>query len=471
MQHFDIAVIGSGSGNSIINERFSHLDVALIEDNPVFGGTCLNRGCIPTKMFVVAAESAMAPRQAARLGVDLDFKGADWPAIRDRVFGRIDPISAAGREWRRNGPGVTLFEGHASFVDAHTLLVGDVQISADQIVIATGSRPRPLSIEVPEELRSRFYTSDDVMRIAELPRRLVVLGGGFVACEFAQIFAGLGSQVTQINRSEVLLRGEDQEVSEAFRKETEEVKLVNLILNQKISAAETGPDGEVLVITTDRNGVEYEYLADAVLVATGRVRNSDSLNLAAAGVEVGPGGQIRVDKHQRTSQPNIWALGDVSSNYLLKHVANAEARTVAANLLAGDGELVATDHRYVPHAVFTDPQIASVGATEQQLREWGTPYVVARQRYADVAYGWALEDEGHFVKLLADPRTWHLLGAHIIGPQAATLIQPMIQAMSLGNTVQELACGQYWIHPALPEVLENALLGLLKEAAPKELEN
>ena len=469
MQHFDIAVIGSGSGNSIINERFSHLDVALIEDNPVFGGTCLNRGCIPTKMFVVAAESAMAPRQAARLGVDLDFKGADWPAIRDRVFGRIDPISAAGREWRRNGPGVTLFEGHASFVDAHTLLVGDVQISADQIVIATGSRPRPLSIEVPEELRSRFYTSDDVMRIAELPRRLIVLGGGFVACEFAQIFAGLGSQVTQINRSEVLLRGEDHEVSEAFKEE--QAKFVNLILNQKISAAETGPDGEVLVITTDRNGVEYEYLADAVLVATGRVRNSDSLNLAAAGVEVGPGGQIRVDKYQRTSQPNIWALGDVSSNYLLKHVANAEARTVAANLLAGDGDLVATDHRYVPHAVFTDPQIASVGATEQQLREWGTPYVVARQRYADVAYGWALEDEGHFVKLLADPRTWHLLGAHIIGPQAATLIQPMIQAMSLGNTVQELARGQYWIHPALPEVLENALLGLLKEAAPKELEN
>ena len=469
MQHFDIAVIGSGSGNSIIDERFSHLDVALIEDNPVFGGTCLNRGCIPTKMFVVAAESAMAPRQAARLGVDLDFKGADWPAIRDRVFGRIDPISAAGREWRRNGPGVTLFEGHASFVEAHTLLVGDVQISADKIVIATGSRPRPLSIEVPEELRSRFYTSDDVMRIAELPRRLIVLGGGFVACEFAQIFAGLGSQVTQINRSEVLLRGEDHEVSEAFKEE--QAKFVNLILNQKISAAETGPDGEVLVITTDRNGVEYEYLADAVLVATGRVRNSDSLNLAAAGVEVGPGGQIRVDKYQRTSQPGIWALGDVSSNYLLKHVANAEARTVAANLLAGDGDLVATDHRYVPHAVFTDPQIASVGATEQQLREWGTPYVVARQRYADVAYGWALEDEGHFVKLLADPRTWHLLGAHIIGPQAATLIQPMIQAMSLGNTVQELARGQYWIHPALPEVLENALLGLLKEAAPKELEN
>ena len=184
---------------------------------------------------------------------------------------------------------------------------------------------------------------------------------------------------------------------------------------------------------------------------------------------MGSGGQIRVDKHQRTSQPHIWALGDVSSDWLLKHVANAEARTVAANLLIDGGELAVTDHRYVPHAVFTEPQIAAVGATEEQLQEWGAPYVGFTQRYADVAFGWALEDEGHFVKLLADPRSWHLLGAHIIGPQAATLIQPMIQAMSFGQTVQELARGQYWIHPALTEVLENALLGLLKAPRPKEL--
>ena len=468
MQHFDLAVIGSGSGNSIIDERFADLDVALIESNPVFGGTCLNRGCIPTKMFVVAAESAEAPDHAERLGVSLELKGVDWPAIRDRVFGRIDPISEGGKQWRRTGPGVTLFEDHASFIDAHTLQVGDVQISADQIVIATGSRPRPIDVEVPEELKQFIHTSDDIMRLPELPRRLVVLGGGFVACEFAHIFAALGSRVTQINRSEVILRGEDAEISQTFAEE--HGKRVNLIFNQRVSAVEAGPEGDVLLVTTDRNGVEYEYPADAVLVATGRVRNSDSLNLEAAGVEIGANGQIRVDKHQRTSQPHIWALGDVSSNYLLKHVANAEARTVAANLLVKDGEPVATDHRYVPHAVFTDPQIASVGATEEQLREWGVPYVVTRQRYSDVAYGWALEDEGHFVKLLADPRTWHLLGAHIIGPQAATLIQPLIQAMSLGQTVPDLARGQYWIHPAIPEVVENALLGLLQEATPRELE-
>lgn len=468
MQHFDVAVIGSGSANSIIDERLAHLEVALIEENPVFGGTCLNRGCIPTKMFVVAAEAATSPSRARRLGVDLELKGASWPQIRDRIFGRIDPISEGGKEWRRRGPGVTLFEGRAEFVDAHTLKVGEVEISADQIVIATGSRPRPLEVEVAPGLERFIHTSDDVMRLAELPRRLVVVGGGYVACELAQVFAGLGSQVTQLNRSEVILRGQDRELAEAFA--VEHAKRVNLILNQQVSEITEGPDGAAVVVTVDRNGVEYEYLADAVLVATGRIRNSE-LNLAAAGVEVDDNGQIRVDGHQRTSQPHIWALGDVSTAQLLKHVANAEARTVAKNLLAGEGALATTDHRYVPSAVFTDPQLASVGATEEQLRDWGVPYVVSRQRYADVAYGWALEDEGeHFVKLLADPRTWHLLGAHLMGPDAAVLIQPLIQAMSFGLTVPEMARGQYWIHPALTEVVENALLGLLDKHQPKEIE-
>ena len=162
-------------------------------------------------------------------------------------------------------------------------------------------------------------------------------------------------------------------------------------------------------------------------------------------------------------------MGDASSDYLLKHVANAEMRTVQHNLLHPDQQ-VETDHRYVPSAVFSDPQLASVGATEEQLKEWGVPYVVARQRYADVAYGWALEDEGHFVKLLADPHSWHLLGAHIIGPQAPTLIQPLIQAMTFGLPVTQMARGQYWIHPALPEVVENALLGLVDAHHPVYLD-
>lgn len=468
MQHFDVAVIGSGSGNSLIDERFNNLNVALIEKHDVFGGTCLNRGCIPTKMFVLPADHAASVTEARRLGVDLQYRGADWKAIRDRIFGRIDPISAGGLDWRERSSNVTVFHGEASFVDANTLQIGGDRISADQIVIATGSRPRPLGVDVPEEVSDRVHTSDTVMRIDELPERVVVLGAGFIAAEFAHVFSALGSEVTLINRSDRVLRGADVDVSAAFTEKLS--KHVNVRLNQRLSSIEEVEDGEIEVVTVDRNGVEYLYVTDLVLNATGRVRNSDMLNLSAAGIEVRADGQIRVDANQRTSVPHIWAIGDVSSDFLLKHVANAEMRTVAHNL-HNPNDLVETDHRYVPYAVFSDPQIASVGASEQQVLEWGIPHVVARQRYADVAYGWAMEDEEHFVKLIADPRSWHLLGAHIMGPQASTLIQPLIQAMSFGLKVQDMARGQYWIHPALPEVIENALLGLLEAHRPSEIEH
>ncbi|HMQ66195.1 MAG TPA: FAD-dependent oxidoreductase, partial [Arachnia sp.] len=196
MQHFDLAVIGSGTGNSLIDERFEHLSVALIERDETFGGTCLNRGCIPTKMFVLPADLAVAPHEAARLGVDLKFNGADWPAIRDRIFGRIDPISKGGLDWRERSAGVTVFHGEASFVDAHTLRIGDDEISADQIVIATGSRPRTIDVPGIEEAADRVFTSDTIMRIDARPERLVIVGGGYIAAEFAHVFSALGTDVT-----------------------------------------------------------------------------------------------------------------------------------------------------------------------------------------------------------------------------------------------------------------------------------
>ena len=458
MQHFDLIVIGSGSGNSLIDERFADKKVALIERSETFGGTCLNVGCIPTKMFVLPADHASSTTTAKRLGVDLRYKGADWRAIRDRIFGRIDPISKGGLEWREQSDNVTVFHAEASFVDNSTLQVGPEQISADQIVIATGSRPRPLGIDIPESVRDRVHTSDTIMRIDEFPERVIILGAGYIAAEFAHVFGALGSEVTIINRSDVVLRGHDTDISQAFADEIS--KRVNLRLNQSVHSIEEGPDGDIMLLTTDRNGVEYLYESDIVLNATGRIRNSDALNLQAAGVEARDDGQIIVDEQQRTVVPHIWALGDVSSNYLLKQVANAEMRTTAHNILHPD-KAIETDNRYVPWAVFSDPQVAAVGATEQELISWGTPYVSATQRYGDVAYGWAMEDEQHFVKLLAEPNGWHLLGAHIIGPQASTLIQPLIQAMSFGLPVTKMARGQYWIHPALPEVIENALLGLV----------
>ncbi|WP_460771015.1 mycothione reductase [Mariniluteicoccus flavus] len=460
MPHYDLVVIGSGSGNSLLDERFADQKIALIDKgiNGHFGGTCLNVGCIPTKMFVHPADLAITHREASRLGVELQAGTADWPAIRDRVFGRIDAISSAGRDWRVQNEHITLIEGEARFTGPKTLGVAGGKITADRFVIAAGSRPRPLTVPGADEVE--VHTSDTVMRLESLPASMTIIGGGFIAAEFAHVFSAFGTKVTIVNRSGALLRQEDEDVSRRF---TELMgRQVPVRLDQDLVRLEQG-DGEIVVVTTDPDGVEYEYGAEVVLNATGRIPNGDTLNLQAAGVEIGDGGYVVVDEFQRTTADGIFAMGDVSSPWQLKHVANHETRVVQHNLLHPD-DLVASNHTAIPHAVFSNPQIGAVGTTEQELREAGRPYVRAVQDYGSVAFGWAMEDSDHFCKLLADPETGQLLGGHIIGPEASVLIQPVIQAMSFGLGVRDMARGQYWIHPALTEVVENALLALPLEA-------
>lgn len=450
-RHFDLAVIGSGSGNTIAGSSFADWDVAILEEG-VFGGTCLNRGCIPTKMFVYPADLALAARNGPTLGVDIRFESADWAAIRDRIFSRIDPISEGGRSWRAGGlPNVSLYEGRARFTGDRTLETGTGEtITAEHVVVATGSRPaRP---DVPGLDEVDFHTSDTVMRLESRPASLLILGGGFVSAEFAHVFGSFGSRVTIVNRSMILLGQEDLDVAERFTEQA--ATRWDLRLGVTVDRLERGGPG-VRAHLSDGSTVEAETL----LVATGRRANSDDLGLAAAGVEVDDTGLVRVDEHQRTTAPGVWALGDVSNRWQLKHVSNAEARVVRHNLQHPD-DLRSTDHTHVPSAVFSSPQVASVGLSEQQARDSGRRFVTARQMYADTAYGWAMEDRTSFVKLIADPGTGLLLGAHVIGPDAANLIQPLIQAMSLGQRVPDVARGQYWIHPALMEVVENALLAL-----------
>jgi len=236
---------------------------------------------------------------------------------------------------------------------------------------------------------------------------------------------------------------------------------VHLALGEQLIAVEHSHAGGVQVRTTTPGG-ERVHHADLVLNALGRVPNGDLLNLAAAGVEVDESGFVMVDEHQRTSVAHIWALGDVCSPSMLKHVANHEGRVVQHNLLHPD-QLISSNHRHIPHAVFSDPQIAAVGLTEEQLIESGRDHLVQVQDYGSVAYGWAMEDQEHFCKLLADPHSGRLLGAHFIGPQAAILIQSLVQMMSCDQSIEQIATGQYWIHPALPELIENALLGLVQQ--------
>lgn len=466
MREFDLIIVGSGSGNSILTEEYQDLNVAIVEPG-TFGGTCLNVGCIPTKMYVYPATVAAEVKDAARLGVEASVNSVDWPAIRDRIFGRIDAISEGGLEYRESMENVTVIREYVHFVEPMVLETDSGErITAPQIVLANGSRvqlPDVPGIDLPG-----VHTSDTVMRLDELPESIIVVGGGYIAAEFCHVFNGLGSQVTQLNRSERLLRQHDDTIAERFKREA--AKQWDLQLNRSITGIERTADGKLKVTAaaSDDSLETWEGTADVVLVATGRVPNSDTLNPEAANLDVYGSGLLAVDEYQRVlsnDQPveGLWALGDVCSPYQLKHVANAEARTVAHNVVHAD-DLYATDHRFVPSAVFTEPQIATVGMTEEQARIWaeqnGTEITVKEQNFGDVAYGWAMDDSVGICKLIADKNTGLLLGAHLIGKDSSNLVQPLIQGMSFGQTAHEMARGQYWIHPALAEVVENALLGL-----------
>jgi mycothione reductase len=309
------------------------------------------------------------------------------------------------------------------------------------------------------------------MRIGELPRRVLIVGGGYVAAEFAHVFSSLGSRVSILTRSRGLLKRLDAEIARRFEDAVADKWDIHhgyeLDSVQPVSG-QPGVVSAALVPTAGSSRTPLSLEADLVLVATGRRPNTDRLNIAAAGFDQEPDGRLRADKYQRVLSggapvPGVWALGDVSSRHQLKHVANHEARTVAHNLLHPE-DLGASQHRYVPSAVFTRPQIASVGLTEAQARHHGerngVGIATAVQDYGSTAYGWAMEDTNGVVKLIAEQETGLLLGAHILGHEASLLIQPLIQAMNFGLDVHSMARGQYWIHPALTEVVENALLAL-----------
>ncbi|HKC28220.1 MAG TPA: mycothione reductase [Jatrophihabitans sp.] len=450
MTHFDLVVVGSGSGNSLVTPDLGDWRIAVVEQGR-FGGTCVNVGCIPTKMFVYPADAAATARDWDRLNIHGPTPTADWAALRDRIFHRVDSISVSGREYRAAGsPNVTLFATHAEFAGDRTLrLATGETLTADHIVLATGTRAW-----VPDVVAGSgvpFHTSDTIMHIDALPERLVILGGGVIAAEFAHVFSAFGADVTVLARHG-LLRHLDHEVISLFTKVVQDRWHLHTDVEP---VTVSGSAGDIHVELSDGATVH----GDMLLVATGRVPNGDRLNLAAGGVDTYPNGRIVVDEYQRTSALGVWSLGDASSAHLLKHVANHEARTVAHNLAHPD-HLIASDHRCVPAAVFTHPQLASVGVTEEEALAAGLPFVAATETYGSTAYGWAMEDTSSVCKLIADPVSGTLLGAHLMGEQAATLIQPLIQAMSFGLGAREMARGQYWIHPALTEVVENALLAL-----------
>lgn len=451
-KHYDLIIIGTGSGNSIPGPEFDDKSIAIVEKG-TFGGTCLNVGCIPTKMFVHPADIALAARESGPLGLSSQVYRVDWPAIVSRIFDqRIDLIAEGGEAYRRGPetPNIDVYDQHARFVGERTIRTGDAVISADQVVIAAGSRPM-----IPEQITESgvtVHTNETIMRLEQQPQSIIIVGGGFIAMEFAHIFDALGTKVHIVSRS-ALMRLLDADI--CARVNENSARRYDVRVGRTVSSAVE--DNRGITVTLDDGAT---ITADVLLVATGRTPNGDQMDLDKGGVEMTDNGRVAVDEFGRsTSAEGVWAFGDVSSPFMLKHVANAEMRTVRHNLLHPE-DLRALPHEHVPSAVFTNPQIATVGMTERQARQAGHNVTVKIQRYGDVAYGWAMEDTTGICKLIADRDTGRLLGAHYYGPQASTLIQQLITVMAFDLDVRDVATKQYWIHPALPEVTENALLGL-----------
>ena len=453
MRNFDLMIIGTGSGNSVIGAEHDGWKIAVVERGR-FGGTCLNVGCIPSKMFVYAAEVAELAADSQRLGVRTRFDGADWPSIRDRIFGRIDPIAEGGRAYREGLPNVTVYAGTGRFVGPKQVAIGDEVITADRIVIAAGGRPTVPP--APGLADCGYHTSDTIMRLDDLPKRLLVIGAGYIAAELGGVMGAFGSKVTFLLRGDTFLRREDHEISSRFT--AAYARRFDVRMHTRLLGARRD-GGEVVISMAGAEGDSFELRGDELLVATGRRPNTDQLDMEAGGIAVDNRGFVITDPQLRTNVEGVWALGDITNPVQLKHVANHEARVVRHNLTNPDNPAT-VDHRFIPHAVFGYPQIASVGLTEQECRRQDIPYVSHVQPYAAAAYGWAMEDTDSVAKVIAHAETRRLLGAHIIGPQAPTLIQQLIQGMHFDLTVDQMAGGQYYIHPALPEVVEQALLEL-----------
>ena len=343
---YDLVVVGAGSGNMLPDSVLAGRRVAVVEAG-LFGGTCLNRGCIPSKILVYTADVAQTIRDAAAFGIDASLGKADWPAIRDRVFGHIDTVPGKAVDYRRRS-GVDVYTGQARFTGPKELRVGEDTLRARNIVLATGSRPKipdlPGLADVP------YLTSDNVMRLPELPGSMAILGGGFIAAEMGHVFSSLGSKITVIERGPAMLSRHDTDISKAFT--TAFGQQVDLRLNTTVQRVDATADGVRLSLLTPDGPAEVT--AAKLLVATGRRPNSDLLNLPAAGIGTDEHGHVRTDDRLRTMVPGVWALGDLANHFQLKHMANAEARVVWHNIVHPDQPREAR-FPVVPAAVFSRP--------------------------------------------------------------------------------------------------------------------
>jgi len=444
-RHFDIIVVGTGGGAKLIRPAAQMgYKVAVIERDKL-GGTCLNRGCIPSKMLIHAADVASTIRESERF--DVRCTGdimVNFSKLVKRVNATIDAESQSIEPLYENDPNVTLIRGEARFVAEKTIMVDGVQISADRIFLPVGAKAT--IPDIPGLADTPFLTYREALRLTKKPKKMIVLGGGYIALELGYFFAALGVDVEFYVRSK-MLRNEDEEVGREFERVFSAHH--NVHFGKNINRVDYGM-GEFRI----EDSAGETKTCDALLITTGVKPMTEELDLPKAGVKTDDKGYIVVDDRLRTSADGVWAFGDVTGHALFRHMANFEGEYLFKTLFQNPQD-VPIEYPPIPHAVFSRPQIGGVGKTEEELKKDGVDYVVGKCPYHKSGMGMALLSDHGFVKLLFDRASRKLLGAHIIGEEASNMVHMPIAYMNMGATLDDMLSTIY-IHPALPELVRNA---------------
>jgi dihydrolipoamide dehydrogenase len=456
IREFDLIVIGSGAGLEVASAAAqSGLNVAIVEKSTM-GGTCLNRGCIPSKLLLHSADVIEIIKSASLFGINVEKFSIDFQKIVDRVTSIIDSNSSDIRQSLDHTENPKLFASECKFVGDKILLVGEEKISSNTILIAAGTRPRIPNIK--GLTNTNYITSDEALRLHEQPKVLTIIGGGYIAAELGHFFGSLGTKINIIHHGKYLLPKEDEEISKKFTEVFS--KKYNLYLDCTPDLV-TNKSGKFVVSLKEAGSNKYrEIESDKLLVAAGRIPNTDYLDLSKTGVEINDDGYINVDETLATNADGIFALGDIIGRHQFRHSANLEAQYAFYNIL-NSKKKIQVDYSAMPHAIFSSPQVAGVGYTEQELKSSGRmDYDKSIYRYIDTAMGKALEDTEGFVKFLVSKKDRKILGCHIIGSQASILIHEVLVAMKSGDGTIDNISKTVHVHPALSEVVSRAAIAI-----------
>ena len=445
MKEYDVIVIGSGSGMTIVDRALREGNkVALIDKGPL-GGTCLNIGCIPSKMLIFPADRIMEINDSEKFGIKAEIKDIDFSKIMDRIRNTIKPSQEHMRKGIEQVPDLDFFETIGRFIDKYTLDVNGKKIKGKKIFISSGARPLIPPIKGIENCK--YLTNENIFDLKKQPRSMLIVGGGYIAAEFGHFFSAVGTEVTIVQRGPRILRNEEPEISYMITKEMS--KRMKISLNTEVVEVINNNDSYTLIGKNKKSNDKKEFSAETILIAAGRKSNADLLQVEKTDVKTNEKGYVIVNEFLETSQKNIWAWGDAIGKYMFRHSANDEVEVAWHNSI--HKQKAKMHYHAIPHAVFSYPQIASVGVSEIEAKK-SYDILVGYAKYSDVAKGQAMTEENGFAKAIVEKNSGKILGFHIIGPYAPILIQEVTNAMAIGGTVQHVAHGMH-IHPALPELI------------------